>query len=283
MLVCGVAALVVGALAFAAAEPRRRTAARRAVAAGRRSPPTCRRCRTMRPKVVEPVAGNGGAGAEPVTDPGLTDVGPKPTGPASAGTHRRPSRSAAPTDITKATALGNGVALPPLEAPEEVKQIIEAGNIIARTPYLWGGGHGKWLDTGYDCSGSVSFALAAAGLLNGPLASGPLMSWGEPGPRQVGHDLGRTTATCYMEVAGVRFDTSNSRVDRLALEQHHALQRGLRRPPSGRSLERAWGPHPMRGAERCADEVIASVPLLSKIAPDDPLPRHRRPLVRPAA
>ena len=83
--------------------------------------------------------------------------------------------------VSKAIALGNGVALPPLEAPEAVKQIIEAGNGIARTPYKWGGGHGKWQDTGYDCSGSVSFALAAAGPADGPLASGPLMSWGEPG------------------------------------------------------------------------------------------------------
>ena len=62
-----------------------------------------------------------------------------------------------------------------------MRQIIEAGNSIARTPYKWGGGHGSWQDTGYDCSGSVSFALAAAGLLDGPLASGPLMSWGKPG------------------------------------------------------------------------------------------------------
>ena len=104
---------------------------------------------------------------------------PKPTRAASAGLHRaRPGRR---RRHDSATALSNGVALPPLEAPEEVKQIIEAGNIIARTPYMWGGGHGKWLDTGYDCSGSVSFALAAAGLLDGPLASGPLMGWGEPG------------------------------------------------------------------------------------------------------
>jgi cell wall-associated NlpC family hydrolase len=164
----------------------------------------------MRPKVVEPVAGNAGGSPEPITDPGLTDVGPKPTAPASAGTHRQAvaQRNA---DPSKAVALGNGVALPPLEAPEEVKQIIEAGNVIARTPYLWGGGHGKWLDTGYDCSGSVSFALAAAGLLNGPLASGPLMSWGESGPGKW-VTIYANNGHVYMYVAGVRFDTSNSRV-----------------------------------------------------------------------
>jgi cell wall-associated NlpC family hydrolase len=164
----------------------------------------------MRPKVVEPVAGNGGGeAAAPVTDPGLTEVGPKPKGPATSGGTRRGSAFAADPD--KARALGNGVAVPPLNAPEEVRQIIEAGNIIARTPYLWGGGHGKWLDKGYDCSGSVSFALAAAGLLNGPLASGPLMHWGEPGPGKW-VTIYASNGHVYMYVAGVRFDTSNSRV-----------------------------------------------------------------------
>jgi len=208
ILVCGVAALVVASLssgsepkqtAQAAPQPQADTAAD--------LPPLPEK---MRPKVVEPVAGNGGATDDtPVTDPGLEEVGPKPTGPASAGAKRHGSTGS--TDITKATALGNGVALPPLEAPEEVKQIIEAGNIIARTPYVWGGGHGKWLDNGYDCSGSVSFALAAAGLLNGPLASGPLMSWGKPGPGKW-VTIWSSPGHVFMEVAGVRFDTSNSRV-----------------------------------------------------------------------
>jgi hypothetical protein len=160
----------------------------------------------LRPKVVEPVAG--GTGVAPTTDPGLEEVGPKPTRAASGA---RPRRAVGHTDITKATALANGVALPPLEAPEEVKQIIEAGNIIARSPYVWGGGHGKWLDTGYDCSGSVSFALAAAGLLSGPLASGPLMSWGKPGHGKW-VTIYANQGHVFMEVAGIRFDTSGQRV-----------------------------------------------------------------------
>ena len=162
----------------------------------------------MRPKVVEPEAGAVSRAAPTEPDPGLADAGPKPTQAASAGAH--PSRVGR-TDITKATALPNGVALPPLDAPEEVKQIIEAGNIIARTPYKWGGGHGKWIDDGYDCSGSVSFALAAAGLLEGPLASGPLMSWGKPGKGKW-ITIYTHTGHVFMEVAGIRFDTSNSRV-----------------------------------------------------------------------
>ena len=207
LLLAVIVAVAVGGLALAASGREHSPAPRAAVEKKQAAdlPPLP----DMRPKVVEPVAGNGGDESAPVTDPGLTEVGPKPKGPASAGATKRGSGVTA--DPSKARALGNGVAVPPLEAPEEVKQIIEAGNIIARTPYLWGGGHGKWLDTGYDCSGSVSFALAAAGLLNGPMASGPLMSWGKPGPGKW-VTIYANNGHVYMYVAGVRFDTSNSRV-----------------------------------------------------------------------
>ena len=161
----------------------------------------------MRGTVVEPVAGSGTTDAEPAQDDaGLNQVDPKPTEAASSGARPRAVEGGR-RDVTTAVALSNGVALPPLEAPEEVKQIIEAGNVIARSPYKWGGGHGKWLDNGYDCSGSVSFALAAAGLLGGPLASGPLMSWGEPG-RGKWITIYSNTGHVFMEVAGLRFDTS---------------------------------------------------------------------------
>ena len=129
---------------------------------------------------------------------------------------REPVRRSTPqqsTDAALVTAdvLENGIALPPLQSPQEVRQIIEAGNAIARTPYKWGGGHGRWLDTGYDCSGSVSFALASAGLLGGPLDSGRLMSWGSPGPgRWI--TVWSSPGHVFLIVAGVRFDTSNSRV-----------------------------------------------------------------------
>jgi hypothetical protein len=169
---------------------------------------------TLRPKVVEPVAGATGAVAEaPVEDPGLSssDPGPVPTGPASAATRRDDGVTGGHASITEATALANGIAVPPLEGPEAVKQIIEAGNVIARSPYLWGGGHGKWIDKGYDCSGSVSFALAAAGYLEGPLDSGRLAQWGEPGPgRWV--TIYANAGHVFMEVAGIRFDTSGARL-----------------------------------------------------------------------
>ena len=208
VLIAGVAALVAAALSSGKERPAAPIAKPAATSHTAKLPPLPK----MRPKVVEPVAGNGGTGTgsqAPTTDPGLSQVGPAPKGPASAGAPRR--GDVGRTDITKAYALGNGVALPPLEAPEEVKRIIEAGNVIARKPYLWGGGHGKWLDSGYDCSGSVSFALAAAGLLNGPLASGPLMYWGKPGPGKW-VTIYSSPGHVFMYVAGVRFDTSNSRV-----------------------------------------------------------------------
>jgi cell wall-associated NlpC family hydrolase len=166
----------------------------------------------LRPKVVQPEAGSAGAAQEPAAaDPGLKDPGPAPKAAASTGGRRLGGvlRDAG-GGVDKAYALSNGVALPPLEAPQAVRQIIEAGNSIARAPYKWGGGHGKWQDAGYDCSGSVSFALAAAGLLDGPLASGPLMSWGKPGKGKW-VTIYANSGHVYLEVAGIRFDTSGQR------------------------------------------------------------------------
>ena len=70
-----------------------------------------------------------------------------------------------------------------------VKRVILAGNQIAKFPYRWGGGHGAWRDNGYDCSGSVSFALAGAGLLGRPLTSGEFIGYGRAGAGRVDHDL----------------------------------------------------------------------------------------------
>jgi cell wall-associated NlpC family hydrolase len=100
-----------------------------------------------------------------------------------------------------------GLAVAPASAPAEVHAIIAAGNEIATKPYKYGGGHGKWRDTGYDCSGSMSYALHGAGLLDTALDSTGFMSWGEPGRG----DWVTTYAHgghSYMVVAGLRFDTS---------------------------------------------------------------------------
>ncbi|MDX6706442.1 MAG: peptidoglycan DL-endopeptidase RipB [Solirubrobacteraceae bacterium] len=166
--------------------------------------------RKARARAVEPVAGESAAYADlPTEQPGdqPTRRGAAAPGPRALSRNRGPTGDAA---ISNAEVLKNGIALPPIEAPEAVRQIIEAGNQIARTPYLWGGGHGKWLDKGYDCSGSISFALASAGLLGGPLDSGRLMGWGAQGKGKW-ITIYSNPGHVYMVVAGVRFDTSGTR------------------------------------------------------------------------
>ena len=98
-------------------------------------------------------------------------------------------------------------AIAPEGAPEQVVAAVAAANRITRKPYKWGGGHGRWRDTGYDCSGTVSYVLHAAGLLKRARDSGGLMSYGERGKGEWitvyahgGH--------AYMTIAGLRFDTS---------------------------------------------------------------------------
>ena len=169
---------------------------------------------TPHPMVVEPVAGQTDAVA--VADAPDARCRHR-QGRAHAQAEGRRLRHPAPRrrpaavrgGISKATALPNGVALQPLQAPAAVLKIIEAGNAIARTPYKWGGGHGRWQDTGYDCSGSVSFALYFAGLLEGPRDSSGLMSWGKAGPGKW-VTVYASPGHVYMEVAGVRFDTSGA-------------------------------------------------------------------------
>jgi peptidoglycan hydrolase-like protein with peptidoglycan-binding domain len=88
-----------------------------------------------------------------------------------------------------------------------VRRVIRAGDRIARMPYKYGGGHGTWSDSGYDCSGSVSYALHGGGLLSSSLASGDFMSWGAPGPgRWI--TIYAAPDHVYMVVRGRRFDTS---------------------------------------------------------------------------
>jgi peptidoglycan hydrolase CwlO-like protein len=99
-----------------------------------------------------------------------------------------------------------GMVQPPPGAPAAVGEVMAAGNAIATLPYIWGGGHGSFQANGYDCSGSVSYALAAAGLVSAPLVSGDFENWGAPGPGQwitVYANAGHV----WMQVAGWRFDT----------------------------------------------------------------------------
>jgi cell wall-associated NlpC family hydrolase len=105
----------------------------------------------------------------------------------------------------------SGLAVPPASAPQAVKDVIAAGNRIARKPYRYGGGHGRWLDSGYDCSGSVSFALRGGALLRSPLDSSGFMRWGQRG-RGTWITIRSNPGHAYMIVAGLRFDTSARRV-----------------------------------------------------------------------
>jgi cell wall-associated NlpC family hydrolase len=107
----------------------------------------------------------------------------------------------------KGSVTADGFAVPPASAPAVVKDVIEAGNAIATTPYKWGGGHASWDDTGYDCSGSVSYALHGGGLLDSPLVSGDFARWGAPGTGRY-ISIYANASHVYMVVAGMRFDTS---------------------------------------------------------------------------
>jgi cell wall-associated NlpC family hydrolase len=102
---------------------------------------------------------------------------------------------------------GNGTIPIPANVPEVVQRVVAGGNAIADFPYIWGGGHASFIANGYDCSGSVSYALAAGGLLSAPLVSGDLANWGEPGPGRwitIYANAGHT----FMDVDGVWFDTA---------------------------------------------------------------------------
>jgi len=102
--------------------------------------------------------------------------------------------------------LLSGIALAPPKAPERIQAAISGANEIVGRPYVWGGGHASWYSAGYDCSGAVSYALAAGGFLQAPLTSGALESWGEPGPgRWI--TVYANPGHAYAVIAGLRWDT----------------------------------------------------------------------------
>ena len=127
---------------------------------------------------------------------------------------------------------GRGRAVLPKGAPRKAALVVAAANEIATKPYKWGGGHGAWRDSGYDCSGSVSFALAGARLVDRPLDSSAFMRFGSHGP-------GRWITTysnpghMFMTVAGLRFDTSGRgpRGTRWQRESRPAGGFAVRHPP----------------------------------------------------
>lgn len=108
----------------------------------------------------------------------------------------------------KSRILPNGKATVPKDAPRKVQQAIQAANRIVGKPYVYGGGHGGFESGGYDCSGSVSYALHGAGLVSSPMPSGPLMSWGKSG-RGKWITVYANGGHAFVHIANLRLDTSS--------------------------------------------------------------------------
>ncbi len=105
--------------------------------------------------------------------------------------------------------LVNGRALAPADAPPVVRRAVEAGNRMQKFPYKWGGGHAVLNDTGYDCSGTVSYVLREAGIMPDQMTSRGFLNFGEPGEgdwitvwAKDGH--------VFMIIGGLRLDTGGS-------------------------------------------------------------------------
>jgi hypothetical protein len=146
-----------------------------------------------------------GTGSTGTSDPGSSGsqtggagVGMPPAGPSS------PTQPTVPGFRAK---IKNGEAYAPSNAPIQVKKAIWAGDQIRRKPYVYGGGHGVWKDFGYDCSGSVSYVLHAAGLLKTSMDSSGFESWGQSGSGQW-ITVYTNPAHAFVQIAGIRFDTS---------------------------------------------------------------------------
>jgi hypothetical protein len=113
------------------------------------------------------------------------------------------------TPTPKARLLSNGMLIPPKAAPARVKRTIAFANRIRNKPYIFGGGHRQWWDRGYDCSGSVSYALRGGEFLESPLPSGPLERWGLTGEgRWI--TVYANSGHAYAVIAGYRWDTSGN-------------------------------------------------------------------------
>jgi cell wall-associated NlpC family hydrolase len=137
---------------------------------------------------------------------------PAPVGTVSAATGGSPVATGAsekPQLLVPGTLARyvNGLAAAPMSAPAAVQEIIWAGDQIIGLPYIFGGGHASFISPGYDCSGTVSFALHGANLLAAPEDSSEFEVWGS-------HGVGRWVTVfanpghAYMDVAGLRLDTS---------------------------------------------------------------------------
>jgi cell wall-associated NlpC family hydrolase len=137
--------------------------------------------------------------AQPITEEDEPEVAQLPA-----------ATSAGPTVRGKRAVLRNGIAYAPASAPQNVKSAIWAANALRRKPYVWGGGHGSFSDSGYDCSGTVSFALHSAGVLGTPLPSSDFRRYRKRGRGRWITIYARPGHT-FSVIAGLRLDTTDLR------------------------------------------------------------------------
>lgn len=110
--------------------------------------------------------------------------------------------------------IKNGKGIAPPDSPKRVKKVIRAANRISHTPYIYGGGHGSWRDSGYDCSGSVSFALRGGNLIQSPITSGSFESYGKRGNGKWITIYANSGHVWMKFRGGVKFDTSGANPSR---------------------------------------------------------------------
>ena len=163
-------------------------------------------------------AATGGAGVPTKSSAKQSaDAAPAPAAPAPATPQDQAGGAALgsvpemlhPTVPGSVGAIRDGVAYAPADAPVEVQQAIWAANLIQSKPYVYGGGHKSFRSRGYDCSGTVSFALHGGGLLDSPLDSSSFMGWGERG-RGAWITVYTNPGHAYTVIAGLRLDTSGA-------------------------------------------------------------------------
>jgi hypothetical protein len=161
-----------------------------------------------------------------------------------------PAEEVAPQDMTvpgvKAKLLPDGTAAAPAEAPQPVKEAVWAANRLQDKPYKYGGGHATIEDRGYDCSGTVSYALHHAGLLDSPLDSGAFMRWGEKGRGQW-ITVFTNPGHAYAMIAGLRLDTSSYGYSTRTARRYarSAFERGPRWRPTKRPKRGFRMRHPL--------------------------------------
>jgi hypothetical protein len=143
--------------------------------------------------------------------------------------------------------LPDGSAAAPALAPPQVQAAVWKANEIQDKPYIYGGGHKDFVAPGYDCSGTVSFALHGGGLLTSPLDSGSFMKWGEAGAGQW-ITVYTNPGHAYAVIAGLRLDTSSAGVPMRATKAatfKKATERGPRWRPTERSARGFKRRHPV--------------------------------------